>query len=226
MAYEPRYQISETVLRAAEELNAARAVVDLLPLPFAQVRSLRREASIRVAHNSTWIENRTLGLEQAVAAIEAKVDEDQTRTNPELEVRNYFDALALIDDNLDLAPDEGWMCRLHACIMRGGAGRPRERSDYRSSTVQVGNFTYVPPAHKDVPRLMAELAAWATQAIDELPHYLFAAILAYQFVTIHPFMDGNGRSHVAQGGDHCAPERQRETRTQICADPALAGAPQ
>ena len=195
MAYKPRYEISTVVLRAAEELSAAQAVVDLLPLPFAQVRSLRREASIRVAHNSTWIENRTLALEQAVAAIESKADEDQTRTDPELEVRNYFHALALIDDNLHVLPDEDWMCRLHACIMRGAqAGRPRERSDYRRNTVQVGNFTYLPPAWEDVPQLMAELADWATDAIDELPDYLFAAILAYQFVTIHPFMDGNGRT--------------------------------
>ncbi|HLT35081.1 MAG TPA: Fic family protein, partial [Enhygromyxa sp.] len=83
----------------------------------------------------------------------------------------------------------------HACIMRGrGPGRPRERSDYRRSTVQVGNFTYVPPAWEDVPALMTDLAAWATESIGKLPDYLFAAILAYQFVTIHPFEDGNGRT--------------------------------
>jgi Fic family protein len=41
---------------------------------------------------------------------------------------------------------------------------------------------------------MADLGAWAVNAIDELPDYLFAAILAYQFVTIHPFEDGNGRT--------------------------------
>ncbi|EDM81226.1 Fic family protein [Plesiocystis pacifica SIR-1] len=195
MAYSPRYQISETVLRAAEELSAARAVVELLPLPFAQVRALRREASIRVAHNSTWIENRTLALETAAAAIHDRTDNDRERSQPEIEVRNYFDALDLIDANLHVAPNEDWMRRLHACIMKGNrAGRPRERSEYRQATVQVGNFTYVPPAWEDVPKLMSELSQWAADAIDELPDYLFAAILAYQFVTIHPFMDGNGRT--------------------------------
>ena len=114
-SYHGRYQISTVVLRAAEELSAARAVVDLLPLPFAQVRSLR--------------------------------------------------------------PDEDWMRRLHACIMRGGqAGRPRERSDYRRNTVQIGNFTYLPPAWEDVPRLMAELADWATEAIDEWVDYFCARL--------------------------------------------------
>jgi Fic family protein len=100
-----------------------------------------------------------------------------------------------VDRKSNVAPDEEWMQRLHACIMRGAsAGRPRDRSEYRRTNVQVGRFTYVPPAWEDVPQLMAELAEWATRAIDELPDYLFAAILAYQFVTIHPFADGNGRA--------------------------------
>lgn len=141
MAYRPRYQLSQVVLRTAEELNAARAIVEMLPLPFAQVRALRREASIRVAHNSNWIDNRTLGLDQAVAAIESKTASAHKRTSPDVEVRNYFDALALIDDNLAVVPDEDWTRRLHAAIMRGDeVGRPRERSDYRQTTVQIGNF--------------------------------------------------------------------------------------
>ncbi len=58
------------------------------------------------------------------------------------------------------------MRRLHAIIMRGGAaGRPRERSDYRNTTVQVGSV-YIAPAAEDLPELMAELGQWATQAID------------------------------------------------------------
>ncbi len=191
MPYRPRYRVSQVALAAAEELGAARAVVELLPLPLAQVRRLRRRTLIRVAHNSTWIENRALALEQAAAAIEAA--HDPSRSSAENEVRNYFEALQLIDDNLETAPDEDWMRRLHAVIMRGGVGRPRERSAYRTTTVQVGNV-YIAPAAEDVPGLMAELGEWATAAIDTIPDYLFAAILAYRFVTIHPFVDGNGRT--------------------------------
>lgn len=147
MAYQPRYRISQIALASVEELAAARAVVELLPLPLDQVRSLRRRTLIRVAHNSTWIENRALALEEAAAAIESKTAFDPTRSNPATEVRNYFDALELIEDSLDVTPDEDWMRRLHACIMRGAAGgRPRERSDYRRGNVKVGQYTYVPPA--------------------------------------------------------------------------------
>ena len=48
MAYHPRYRLSAVVLKAAEELAAARAVVELLPLPFAQVRQLRRAQEMRL----------------------------------------------------------------------------------------------------------------------------------------------------------------------------------
>lgn len=193
MPYRPRYRITQATLAAAEQLSAARAVADLLPLPLAQVRRLRRETLIRVAHNSTWIENRALALAEAVAAIESKHAHDATRSSAENEVRNYFDALELMDDNLHVVPNEDWMRRLHAVIMRGaGVGRPQKRSEYRTFTVQVGNV-YIAPAAEDVPTLMAELGEWATSTIDTIPDYLFAAILAYQFVTIHPFADGNGR---------------------------------
>ncbi|MFV8753749.1 Fic family protein [Nannocystaceae bacterium ST9] len=197
MVYAPRYALSLEVLRAAEAIGAARSVVGLLPLPLVQQRELRRRTLIRVAHHSTWIENRTLALEEAAAMIESKTSLDPSRAKDRagLEVRNYFEALELIDDNLDVAPDEAWMRRLHACIMRGGSpGRRRELSEYRESNVRIGNFVYIPPAWEDVPRLMAELATWAITAIDVLPDYVFAAILAYQFVTIHPFEDGNGRT--------------------------------
>lgn len=176
--------------------------MELPPLPLLRERELRRQTRIRVAHNSTWIENRTLALEEAAAAIASKAELDPTRDKDRaaLEVRNYFAALELIDEHLDAGPDEAWMRRVHACIMRGrGVGRPRDLSDYRKTNVQVGNFTYVPPAWEDVPPLMNELAEWAAGSGQKLPDYLFAAILAYQFVTIHPFEDGNGRTCRALG---------------------------
>jgi len=64
--------------------------------------------------------------------------------------------LALIDDNLDVAPDEDGKRRLYATTIRGpGSGRPRERSEYRQNNVQIDNFAYAPPAREDVPSLMA-----------------------------------------------------------------------
>jgi Fic family protein len=197
MPYTPRFTLTTPMLEAMTTIGGYRSTVTLLPLSLATERRLRRETRVRVAHNSTWIENRTLALAEAAAIIADKTLQDPTRGKEQAaqEVRTYFQALEFIDLHADAVPDEDFICRLHAIIMRGSSGgRPRERSTYRNDNLRVGNFVYVPPAHEDVPVLMADLAAWATGPGQSLPRPLFAAVLAYQFVTIHPFHDGNGRT--------------------------------
>jgi Fic family protein len=59
----------------------------------------------------------------------------------------------------------------------------------------TGAIVYLPPEAKDVPGLMQALVAWANQAQqDGLPVPLIAGLVHYQFVTIHPYFDGNGRT--------------------------------
>lgn len=59
-----------------------------------------------------------------------------------------------------------------------------------------GDIVYLPPEAKDVPTLMAGLVAWINQALEqgELPTPIVAALAHYQFATIHPYYDGNGRT--------------------------------
>jgi Fic family protein len=197
MTYTPRFSYTAGMLIAMADIGAFQAIISTLPLPVAIERSLRRDAQVRVAHNSTWIENRTLALEEAAAAIADYSLKDPSRQRQQAahEVRNYFQALRFIDHQADAVCDEDFICRLHALIMRGGnPGRPKERSEYRRDNLKVGNFVYVPPAWEDVPGLMQDLAMWASGPGLALPRPVFAAILAYQFVTIHPFHDGNGRT--------------------------------
>ncbi len=197
MTYSPRFQYTATIVRAAEEVGAYRTTVTVLPLPLAVERRLRHDARVRIAHNSTWIENRTLTLEEAadVIADKALADPTRSRTGAAEEVRNYVQALEYVDGCAGNVFDESFICRLHALIMRGsGPGRPREQSEYRQHTVKIGDFVYVPPAWEDVPAFMKALCSWANGPGLALPRWIYAAILAYQFVTIHPFHDGNGRT--------------------------------
>lgn len=197
MNYEPRFAITPVTLACAESVGAYRRIARVLPLPLAAERELRFEARVRIAHNSTWIENRTLALHEARAAIVSEAPSRSVRKAPGAakEVRNYFEALDVIDRHRDGRLTERFIAELHAVIMKGSAhGRPRTRSDYRESNVRVGDFAYLPPAWEDVPVLMADLVEWANGPGLALPRYLLAGILAYQFVTIHPFTDGNGRA--------------------------------
>jgi Fic family protein len=197
VSYTPHFQYTAALVRAAGEIGSYQATVAVLPLPLSVERQLRHEARVRVAHNSTWIENRSLALEEAAAVIanKALADPTRARTDASREVRNYFQALEFVDQRTGVACDEEFIRRLHAIIMRGSrGGRPREHSDFRRENLRIGNFVYVPPAWEDVPALMADLVAWATGPGLALPRFLYAAVLAYQFVTIHPFQDGNGRT--------------------------------
>ena len=87
--------------------------------------------------------------------------------------------------------------KLHALVM--GAGKTRLRPTlYRDGQNVIRDahsvgIVYLPPEAKDVPSLMEQLIAWITQK-DELPVPLKAGIAHYQYATIHPYFDGNGRT--------------------------------
>ena len=52
----------------------------------------------------------------------------------------------------------------------------------------------MPPEAEDVPGFMKELVAWINQSKEEMPIPVVAGVAHYQFETIHPFFDGNGRT--------------------------------
>jgi Fic family protein len=58
----------------------------------------------------------------------------------------------------------------------------------------MGAIVYLPPEAKDVPGLMQELTDWIQTRESELPIPIIARIAHYQFITVHPFYDGNGRT--------------------------------
>lgn len=200
----PRFTLTPAIVRDLATIEGVRVVLDLRPLSLGAERRLRHEARVRVAHNSTWIENRTLSLNEARRILENHPDQRgpkrvrESSGRAEIELRNYWSALDFIDRHAKTPLTEGLVRRMHGVIMRGtrGAGRAKDASPYRMDNLQVGRLEYLPPEHQDVPRLMREFVAWleAVDAQRELPGPVVAAIAAYRFVTIHPFEDGNGRT--------------------------------
>jgi Fic family protein len=87
--------------------------------------------------------------------------------------------------------------RIHALVMGGGRTRVKP-TPYRDGQNVIRDartqaMVYLPPEAKDVPALMAALVKWINQP-DDLPVPLRAGIAHYQFATIHPYFDGNGRT--------------------------------
>ena len=93
---------------------------------------------------------------------------------------------------------EGIVRELHKILVRGVRGENADPGNYRKIQNYVVNsrtreVIYTPPGALDVPHLMREFVEWINKAEDVSP-ILVAGIAQFQFVYIHPFIDGNGRT--------------------------------
>jgi Fic family protein len=194
MAY--RYSFTPEIVRSLQVIERARAEVTLIVLPPALVERLRFQARVRSIHYSTRIEGNRLTLAEAERVIlDGKTYVGRERDT--LEVKHYFQALEQIEQWIETgaAISEERVRKLHAIIY---GGRQVKATLYRDGQNVIrdsaGGIVYLPPEAKDVPNLMAELISWIQVNEQDLPIPAVAGIVHYQFVTIHPFYDGNGRT--------------------------------
>jgi len=161
--------------------------------------SLRREAIIRSAHSSTAIEGNRLSLEQVSDLAQGR--EIMATRKDKQEVLNYLKVLQSIDKLTDGKKiTEKGILKIHKMVTRNTLENPSDCGVYRNRYVIVGNrltgeVFFRPPSNEDVPKLMKALTVWLNsaeaQAFDPV---IEAGIAHYEFVRIHPFTDGNGRT--------------------------------
>lgn len=115
------------------------------------------------------------------------------------EVRNYVAAMNQAVANLQKLPFSSRLIReTHKTLMRGVRGRHKEPGEFRRSQNWIGGASiidaiFVPPVHSSVADLIGDLEAFVHDDRQHFPELLKAALVHYQFETIHPFLDGNGR---------------------------------
>lgn len=194
-----RYTLSPVVVRALLEVEAARAIVDHTPVPPGAAEELRRRARLRSTHYSTRIEGNRLTLAEAEAAIEGGRVRFLGRERDVHEVKNYWHALLRVEDWAAKRTrlTEDLIRRLHGLVERGQRAKPTPYRDGQNviRDSETGALVYLPPEARDVPALMAALVDWVAKAEAEgLPVPVIAGLAHYQFVTIHPYYDGNGRT--------------------------------
>jgi len=197
--WNPKYTITPSIARGLMLIEAARALVDHTPLSPAAEAELRAHARVRAVHYSTFIEGNRLTMAQAKAVMADAKMQIADRERDVSEVRNYWNALLRVEEwALKKKPlTEELIKRLHALVEVGPRARPTPYREGQNAikNSSTGALIYLPPEAKDVPALMASLVAWAAEAEGSgLPVPLIAALVHYQFVTIHPYYDGNGRT--------------------------------
>ncbi|NJM58736.1 MAG: Fic family protein [Synechococcales cyanobacterium RU_4_20] len=199
MPFTPRFSYTHATVQQLGKIEAAKSVINLLPLPPDTSLRLRHDALQRSTHSSTQIEGNPLSEADVRRAIAAG---DRRGTKAEQEVRNYWRALNRVEEFAETyAPiTEKFIRELHRIVIVLSRGRRGSRSDYRIVECPVVDtvtrrIDYGPPAPNDVPELMTELVAWLNSAeAQRLPVPVRAAILTHRFLSIHPFGDGNGRT--------------------------------
>lgn len=199
--FKPNYQITSKILADISEIAEIKAVVErskVLPLNEAQ---LKRQAIVRMAHTSTSIEGNPLAefqVDKVLAGMSVNADSKSIQ-----EVKNYQKVLAEIEK---IAPGkkpltlEGILA-LHGLMMdnlleEGKTGHFRPGPIYVIDELGDGRekLRYEGPPSDKVAFLMLELLKWLHEADKQEMHPVIkAAIFHLQFVTVHPFADGNGR---------------------------------
>jgi Fic family protein len=199
--FRPNFTITPAMLSAISEISEIKAVVErskVLPLNEAQ---LRRKAIVRMAHTSTSIEGNPLAEFQVDKVLSgASINADQKSI---MEVKNYQKALELMDTLSSTHPTMTIqeVLKVHGMLMDGllvaeKTGHFRPGPIYIVDDLGNGEeiLRYEGPPSEKVTYLVNELLTWLVQARKENLHpVLMAGIFHVQFVTIHPFSDGNGR---------------------------------
>lgn len=196
--WQPRYTLTPPAVRALLDIEAARAVVDHTPFPPAVAEELRRRARIRSTHYSTRIEGNRLTLAEAEEVLSGRRTRFHGRERDVSEVRNYWNALLRVEEwaARGVPLTEELVQRLHALVEHGPRAKPTPYRDGQNVIRDSGTgaIVYLPPEHRDVPALMAGLVSWVERERKILAVPVIAGLAHYQFVTIHPYFDGNGRT--------------------------------
>jgi|HubBroStandDraft_6_1064221.scaffolds.fasta_scaffold180519_1 Fic family protein len=194
----PVFTITPPIATGLMRIEAVKQAIQTLPITPRVLANLRETARLFSTHYSTMIEGNRLTQEQ-VAQVIGGDQHFPGRERDQDEVKGYYAAL---DEAERMAKrhdkvSEAIVQKLHALVMGGGKMRVKATL-YRDGQNVIrdahsNTIVYMPPEARDVPGLMEQLITWINQR-DDLPVPIKAAIAHYQYATIHPYYDGNGRT--------------------------------
>ena len=200
MTFNPKFSITAELANLLTEIAVCRQkILSLKVLPQREI-GLIKNARLRMIHSSTAIEGNQLGLREVEAVLAGK---KPTEVPPDdiVEVLNYEKVLRFID-SLDKKKKIDWgktVLKIHRLITNKLLPK-KDSGHYRLGPVYIiqrplNQIIYTAPDYKAVPKLMRDLYLWLeSEASQALSPVIAAAIVHHQFVTVHPFIDGNGRT--------------------------------
>ena len=197
--FKPNFQYTDKIVNNLTQIAVARELILNSPLIPKWEVTLRREAIIRSAHSSTSIEGNRLSLDQVSDLAHGR--EVMATRKDKQEVLNYLKVLEDIDKLIHGKKiTEQKILSIHKMVTQETLENPNDCGVYRNRYVVVANrltgeVIFRPPSNEDVPKLVNDLVEWLNSSdAKELDPVIEAGIAHYEFVRIHPFVDGNGRT--------------------------------
>ena len=185
----PPYTITDKMLNYAtdimKKIGEANYFESLNRYP-----ELRRKSRIKSIHSSLAIENNQLSLFQVEDVINGKPVMGEQKDIQE--VKNAYEAYEQIDKVNPYSVED--LKKIHGILtflVEKDAGKFRNHGE----AVYDGNVEiFMAPPHRLVPTLMDNLFNWMNEVKDTINPLILSSVFHYEFVFIHPFSDGNGRT--------------------------------
>lgn len=190
-----KWNYTNKIVNDLLKINRAREIVDLLEIPVSVEEEIKKETIAKRVHYSTKIEGNSLDLNTVKKIIE---NTNNSHERNVLEVRNYYNALMYLNKEADTnnSITEDLIFKVHNLIIGKNLNAKATYRDGQnivedSLTKQI---VYMPPEAKDIKALINQMIKeFDNKTSKDIPIPIKAGIIEYEFVTIHPFWDGNGR---------------------------------
>lgn len=191
----PLYPESTDIPVLLNQLDDLKRCLDSFrPLSEHQARNLEAVFETEFTYDSNRIEGNTLTLPETALILEKGITVTGKSLREHLEVVNHHEALEFVKELIAgrVDYDENTLLEIHRLVLNGidrqNAGR------YRRERVFITGSRHVPPNPLKVPDLMRAYFAYYAEHKGEMHPALLAADMSEKLVTIHPFIDGNGRT--------------------------------
>lgn len=171
-----------------------RALDRFRPFPESILRKLNEQFTIEWTFNSNAIEGNTLSLQETELVLNRGLTIGNKSLKEHFEVINHKKGIEFLDAYISKRQDltETFIKELHKIILQNIDDI--QAGVYRVTNVRILGSVHIPPNPLKIPSLIYEFLAWYEEHKHNLSIPELAAWVHYQFVCIHPFIDGNGRT--------------------------------